>query len=341
MKDRQTNLAECDMNKTPNHSRRRIERSQASSTISSMIDHVSISQALVVADHLSFSRAANVLGVRQSAVSRRVQALEDALGVSLFERHASGVRLTVAGRQFLDNTRSAIHEIDLAVKNATVAGRGAEGVVRIGVLPSLLSNFLCDVLTEFREAQPGVIMDFFDGPPRELISRIMERRLDIVFVVSGTPTPGCDAEALWSSGICIALPDRHPLAGCDAIDWELLKDEHFVMGREATAAGFDAYATERIARIGGRLSLTMHDVSQDLLMQFVALGFGLSLVSDVSTAIPYPGVAFRPLVNEDDRVSYSVVWLPGNDNPALRRFLSLARAKAAERRETPAPQALD
>ena len=52
-----------------------------------------------------------------------MQALEDALGVSLFERHASGVRLTVAGRQFLDNTRSAIHEIDLAVKNVAVAGR--------------------------------------------------------------------------------------------------------------------------------------------------------------------------------------------------------------------------
>ena len=78
-------------------------------------------------------------------------------------------------------------------------------------------------------------------------------------------------------------------------------------------------------RVGGRLSLAMHDVSQDLVMQFVALGFGLSLLSDSSTAIPYPGVAFRPLADEDDRVSYSAVWLPGNDNPALRRFLSLAR----------------
>jgi DNA-binding transcriptional LysR family regulator len=306
-----------------------------------MIDHVSISQALVVADHLSFSRAANVLGVRQSAVSRRVQALEDELGVSLFERHASGVRLTVAGRHFLDNTRSAIHEIDLAVKNATAAGCGAEGVIRIGVLPSLLSGFLCDVLSEFRETHPRVIFDFLDGSPEKLIARIMERRLDIAFVVSGTPTPGCDAKALWSSGIYIALPDRHPLAGCDAIDWELLKDEHFVMGREAAAAGFDGHATERIARIGGRLSLAMHDISRELVMQFVALGFGLSLLSNVSTAIPYPGVAFRPLAGEADPVSYSAIWLPGNDNPALRRFLSLARAKSAERRETLAARASD
>ena len=175
--------------------------------------------------------------------------------MSLFERQSNGVRLTIAGQRFLERTRSAFAEIDYAIKNAAAAGRGAEGMIRIGVLPSLLSGFLCDVLAEFREAQPGVVFDFFDGPPKKLIARIMERRLDVAFIISGTPTPGCDAEALWSAGICVALPERHPLAGCDAIDWELLKDEHFVFGREAIAAGFDDHAIERVAGIGGRLSL--------------------------------------------------------------------------------------
>ena len=219
--------------------------------------------------------------MKQSAVSRRIQALEDELGVSLFERQSNGVRPTIAGQRFLERTRSAFAEIDYAIKNAAAAGRGDEGVIRIGVLPSFLSGFLCDVLAEFREAQPGVIFDFLDGSPKKLIARIMARQLDVAFIVSGTPTPGCDSEALWSAGICVALPHRHPLAGCDAIDWELLKDERFVFGREATAAGFDDHAIERVARIGGRLSLATHDVSQDLVMQFVALGFGLSLVSDI------------------------------------------------------------
>ena len=67
-----------------------------------MIDLVSVRQALLVAEHLSFSRAAQVVGVQQSAVSRRVRALEDQLGVSLFERDFTGVRLTEAGRRFLE-----------------------------------------------------------------------------------------------------------------------------------------------------------------------------------------------------------------------------------------------
>jgi hypothetical protein len=53
-----------------------------------MVDFITISQALVVADQSSISRAARILGVKQSAVSRRIQGLEDELGVSLFERQA-------------------------------------------------------------------------------------------------------------------------------------------------------------------------------------------------------------------------------------------------------------
>ena len=56
---------------------------------------MSVIQALLVGEYLSFRRAATVLGVRQSAVSRRVRELEDELGVSLFERHHAGVRVTM------------------------------------------------------------------------------------------------------------------------------------------------------------------------------------------------------------------------------------------------------
>ena len=119
-----------------------------------MIDLVSVTQALLVAEHLSFSRAAQVLGVRQSAVSRRVRVLEDKLGVSLFERDSTGVRLTEAGRRFLERTRPALSEIDHAMKAAASAGRGAEGVIRIGILASVSGGFLRNLLGSYREHHP-------------------------------------------------------------------------------------------------------------------------------------------------------------------------------------------
>lgn len=254
--------------------------------------------------------------------------------MSLFERQLNGVRPTLAGQRFFERTRAALAEIDRAIKNAAAAGRGAEGVIRMGVPPPDCSDFLCSVLCAFREAYPGVAFDYFHWSSRKSIAGIMDRRLDIAFIILGTPAPGCDLETLWSAEICVALPANHPLSGCEAIEWELLKDEHFIFGREATAAGLDDHATERIARIRGRISLATHDVSQDLVMRLISRGFGLSLVSGLSTEISYAGVAFRPVAGEDERISYCAVWLPGNDNPALRRFLSLTRSMSAERFRT-------
>jgi DNA-binding transcriptional LysR family regulator len=99
------------------------------------LDIVSITHALLVAECLSFRRAARMLGVRQSAVSRRVRVLEDQLGVSLFERYHAGVRVTAAGARFLDQARDAL--LHNAVKTASAAGRGAIGRLNIGILSSM------------------------------------------------------------------------------------------------------------------------------------------------------------------------------------------------------------
>ena len=79
----------------------------------------------VVGECLSFRGAAKVLGIRQSSVSRGVRALEDKLGVSLFERHPSGVRITNAGARFLQQARDGLLQLDNAVRTAGAAGRGA------------------------------------------------------------------------------------------------------------------------------------------------------------------------------------------------------------------------
>ena len=118
-----------------------------------MIDLVSVTHALSVAEHLSFSRAAQNLGVQQSAVSRRVRALEDKLGVSLFERDSTGVRITEAGRRFLDRTRPALAEIDHAMKAAASAGRGAEGVIRIGTSWDIITVSIRQSLSTLLRAQ--------------------------------------------------------------------------------------------------------------------------------------------------------------------------------------------
>ena len=301
-----------------------------------MIDLVSVTQALLVAEHLSFSRAAQVLGVRQSAVSRRVRALEDKLGVSLFERDNTGVRLTDAGRRFLERARPAVAEIDHAMKAAANAGRGVEGVIRIGILSSVSSGFLRNLLGQYHCFHPAIAIDIVEGSANEHVARITERQIDIAFV-TGTPQAShCDTVVLWETRVFAALPGWHALASDDAIHWDSLKDEHFIVSRDSPGPEIHDYIVRRTTAFGRSPAVERYGVGRETLMHLVALGFGISIASEAATATRYPEVVFRPLATAEDMLPYSAVSLPGNDNPALRRFLSLARSLASGR---PAPDA--
>lgn len=63
-------------------------------------------------------------------------------------------------------------------------------------------------------------------------------------------------------------------------------------------------------------------------MSLVGLGVGVSIVADHWRGVSYPNVTFVPIGEEGETVPFSLTWRPENDNPALRRFLSLARIEA-------------
>jgi hypothetical protein len=75
-------------------------------------------------------------------------------------------------------------------------------------------------------------------------------------------------------------------------------------------------------------SLQKASVGRETVMRLVAMGRGVSLTSEATIVTLFPGVVFRPISGGDATLQFSAVWWPGNDNPALRRFLSLARTLA-------------
>jgi DNA-binding transcriptional LysR family regulator len=296
------------------------------------IDSVSLSQAFLVANYASISRAARALGVNQAAISRRIKSLEDGLGVSLFERESNGIRMTYAGRRFVDRTRAAFAEIESAVRDAAAAGRGAEGVIRIGIFPGPMPLFLTELVTDFREAHPNVGLDFVACPMRELIATVVGRSLDIAIIAGANPSRDCDAESLWRSRIRVVLPGDHVLAICEAVDWMYLRDERFIFGSVSASECLRDVIIPHIGSVDPRPSVENFSVCQEALFQLVALGVGVSLTSESCLATSYSGIVIRPLSGDGDWVDHSVVWLPENDNPALRRLLSMARVKTAQQR---------
>lgn len=310
--------------------RRQVETTRRSPQWFESIDFVSLAQALIVADYANVSRAARALGVNQSAVSRRIQSLEDELGVSLFERKSNGVQMTVAGRRFLRRTRAAFDEIEAAAKNASAAGRGVEGAVGIGIPPGPMSAFLVELVTDFQRQHPTVQLDFAEGATQRHIAEIMDRRLDIAVVADARLALDCDVQSLWSSQIEVVLPADHLLAICEAVDWTYLRDERFIFGHDPSGGRFRDLIFRHLGDVDRRATIETFAVCREALFQLVAHGGGVSLTSDSNAAADYSGVVFRPLAENNERIDYSAVWLRENDNPSLRRFISLARVRAAK-----------
>lgn len=112
--------------------------------------------AILVAEHGSFRRAADAMNLSQSTVSRRIQLLERRVGVPLFERSRSGVRPTPAGERFIREAAFGAEHIRQAVSSLSMEKRGQIGELKIGLMASLASGFLADVLEAFHFRFPNI-----------------------------------------------------------------------------------------------------------------------------------------------------------------------------------------
>lgn len=277
-------------------------------------------------EHGSFRKAAAVLGLDHSAVSRRIRDLEDHLGASLFNRHRGGVRLTLAGERFLPRARRALRSIGDGARDVAAIGRSEEGLIRIGIFSSLASGYLTDLFRAYSQRHSRVRIEFFDGDPAEHIAAVRQVRIDVAFVTGVIERAGCDVAHLWSERVFAVLPEDHRLVTRTELDWSELSNERFIVSDIAPGPEIQDYLVQRLADLGHRPDIELQAVGRDNLLPLVALGRGLTLTSEATTAAHFPGIVYRPIRGET--LPFSAVWSPANDNPSMRRLLSMARSMA-------------
>ena len=290
-----------------------------------MIDLPALHYALLVRDSGSFRKAAATLGVRASVVSRKVRGLEDAIGVSLFQRQSQGVQPTSAGRRILHQALIIQTEVDAHLRTAALSGSGAEGQLCVGVIASIAGGRIRELLVEFLSTHPGVELDVVEGTPGDHANAVRTLRMDVALVVEPPTATGCNVEPLWSEPILVALSDRSPLATMGGLRWDQLGAERFLVSKASSGAEIEDIVMRHLDDLGRIPVVEPRAVQRGGLLGLISLGIGISLVGTAEAAVTYPGVAFRPL--EGETLPFSAIWADNNDNPALRRFLSLARVQ--------------
>ena len=281
---------------------------------------------VAVVEHGSFRKAGAAVGRSQAAISRSIAKLEDEIGASLFHRHTWGVSQTYAGQRFLVHARRVIRTVGEGAREVASAGRSEKGRVRIGIYSSIASGFLAELLEVYGRRHSAVRIEVADGNPAEHVAAIRQLNLDVAFITGTRDWPDCERVLLWSERVFVVLPDHHALANREEVVWRDLADESFIVSETAPGQEIYDHLVRRLADLGRHPEIQVQYVGRDNLVPLVALGRGLTLVSEAITVAQFPGVVYRPILGEV--LPFSAVWSASNDNPAFRRFLSLAKAMA-------------
>ena len=281
---------------------------------------------VAVVEHGSFRKAGAAVGRSQAAISRSIAKLEDEIGASLFHRHTWGVSQTYAGQRFLVHARRVIRTVGEGAREVASAGRSEKGRVRIGIYSSIASGFLAELLEVYGRRHSAVRIEVADGNPAEHVAAIRQLNLDVAFITGTRDWPDCERVLLWSERVFVVLPDHHALANREEVVWRDLADESFIVSETAPGQEIYDHLVRRLADLGRHPEIQVQYVGRDNLVPLVALGRGLTLVSEAITVAQFPGVVYRPILGEV--LPFSAIWSASNDNPAFRRFLSLAKAMA-------------
>lgn len=172
---------------------------------------------VAVADNLGFSRAAQSLEISQPTLSRQIKALENELGIRLFDRVGRRTLLTAAGADLLDRGRALLHESESIKGRASDLAGGSRGLLRLGATPHAYESFVARLLARFRRENPQIEITLVEDGAANLVEAV---RLGSIHVaVASLPIgTGLEGRPLFPFGVVAVVPRSHALAGRKLVD---------------------------------------------------------------------------------------------------------------------------
>jgi DNA-binding transcriptional LysR family regulator len=178
---------------------------------------------MAVAAERSFTKGAERLNMAQPPLSRRIQEMEEELGIRLFDRNAKPLGLTSAGHLFYEESMQILQRVDQMRTTMTCFVTGEPNPFAIGLVTSTLYARFPEVIRRFREISPDVVLSLTEMTTLDQISALTEGRINVGLGRVRLNAPGIRQEVLQKERLIVAVPPGHPLAvGDDPLELSAL-----------------------------------------------------------------------------------------------------------------------
>jgi DNA-binding transcriptional LysR family regulator len=256
---------------------------------------------LRVIEEGSFSKAADVVGRTQPAVSIAVRRLEEEVGAPLLDRSQKSPTLTEAGEVIHDYARRIIALRDQAREAVSQLRTLRRGLVRVGANESTSLYLLPQVILAFRESHPEVKVEIYRHVSERLPREVLERNVDFALLAFEPVDRDLESFPVIRDELALILPPDHPLAGRDSVTIEELGRESFLAHNVRTASRNKV--VEAFAEHHTPLNITLELATVETIKRFVQLKVGLAFVPHMCVreelergtlaSVPVRGLSYR------------------------------------------------
>ena len=289
---------------------------------------------VAVAELASFRAAAEAIHLSQPALSRRVDKLEDALGVRLFDRDTRNVELTAVGRDFVRKARTLLDDLDAMLMGVRDVAANRWGQVTLACIPSTVYYFLPTVLRQYHARFPRIRVRIIDESANEVLSAVVHGEAELGLAITGSDEPTIDFEPLLTEPFVAACHRDHPLARCRSVTWAELRNHDFMTVDKASGNRLVLDLALASKRERPQACFEVRHVST--LVGFVESGLGVAAVPRLSMPRKgHPALVSVPIVQPEVTRTVGLIKRRGRSlSPAAEHLHEMLRAVA--RKQVPA-----
>ena len=267
---------------------------------------------IAAAEQGSVSGAARALSISQSSVTEAIRALEDDLGVTLFDRQARGIDITHKGSAFLRHARQILADVAIARTTFQTDAETATGRLSLGVTSLVAGYVLSDILSRFRRAFPQVELNVIEDNGDYLQHLLIGGELDVAVLLTSSVKDrmALHVETLLVSPYRLWLPLAHPLAQQEAITLDELAGQPLI---QLMVDEIEESTRLLMAALAVKPQIAFRTRSVEAVRSLVATGAGLAIL---------PSLVYRPWSLEGDRIEIRDV---SGDLPSVQVGLAWRR----------------
>lgn len=252
-----------------------------------MIDVTKLETFIRAAESLSFSEAARQLCLTQPTVSYHIKALEQELGVTLFDRIGSRLQLTEAGRLLLPWARKLFHHSNEMEDMVSALQDGVVGHLRIACSTTSGKYILPQLAARFCQRYPGIRISILSCTSGDVVVHLLEKEANLGVVSYEVRNTSIEYQEFFDDSVILIVPKDHPWAVRQTIEPEELVSEPLII-REPTS-GTRRMMFSQLAKfdIGLEdLNIFMELGNAEAIVRTVASGYAVSIVSALASAYP-------------------------------------------------------